>query len=78
VCILALLRRIWVMPPDWRDLPAAFGCRRGNCCAEGRDFHLFPDSLARRVGAYRSFADTVIEFGVPEYRPEHKSASVEK
>jgi NAD(P)-dependent dehydrogenase (short-subunit alcohol dehydrogenase family) len=43
------------------------------------DFHLFPDSLARRVGdAYRSFSETVIEFGVPEYRPEHKSASVEK
>lgn len=38
------------------------------------DFHLFPDSLASRVGeAYRSFAETIIEFGIPEYRPKHDS-----
>jgi hypothetical protein len=35
------------------------------------DFHLFPDALARRVGeAYRSFSETVIEPGIPEYRPK--------
>jgi len=43
------------------------------------DFHLFPDSLAKRVGAaYRSFSETVIEFGIPEYRAAHNSVPVEK
>lgn len=35
------------------------------------DFHLFPDALARRVGeAYLGFSKTVIEPGIPEYRPK--------
>jgi hypothetical protein len=38
------------------------------------DFHLFPDALARRVGeAYRSFSKTVIEPGIPEYRPKQSA-----
>jgi len=43
------------------------------------DFHLFPDSMAKRVGsAYRSFSESVIDCGIPEYRQEHKAAPVEK
>ncbi|HEX8874474.1 MAG TPA: SDR family oxidoreductase [Nitrosospira sp.] len=43
------------------------------------DFHLFPDSMAKRVGrAYQSFAGGVIETGIPEYRPKNLAASVEK
>ncbi len=43
------------------------------------DFHLFPDSMAKRVGnAYQSFFDTMVEPGIPEYRPENPSALVEK
>ena len=35
------------------------------------NFHLFPDSLAKRVGhAYESFAKNIIEADVPEYRVE--------
>lgn len=34
-------------------------------------FHLFPDSLAKRVGeAYESFARNIIETDIPEYHPE--------
>jgi hypothetical protein len=34
-------------------------------------FHLFPDSLAKRVGcAYESFAKNVIEADIPEYHTE--------
>jgi NAD(P)-dependent dehydrogenase (short-subunit alcohol dehydrogenase family) len=34
-------------------------------------FHLFPDSVAKRVGhAYESFAKNVIEADIPEYRTE--------
>lgn len=42
------------------------------------DFHLFPDSMAKRVGsAYQSFAGSVVEAGIPEYRPRIM-VSVEK
>jgi NAD(P)-dependent dehydrogenase (short-subunit alcohol dehydrogenase family) len=45
------------------------------------DFLLFPDSMAKRVGsAYRSFFESVIEAGIPEYKPkpENHAGPVEK
>ncbi|MEO7559708.1 MAG: SDR family oxidoreductase [Nitrosospira sp.] len=34
------------------------------------DFHLFPDSMAKRVGsAYQRFSESVIEADISEYRP---------
>lgn len=35
------------------------------------DFHLFPDSMAKRVGgAYRHFSESIIEADISEYRPD--------
>ena len=43
------------------------------------DFHLFPDAMAKRVGsAYQSFSESMVEAGIPEYKPENRAASVEK
>ena len=43
------------------------------------DFHLFPDSMVKRVGsAYQSFYESVVKAGIPEYRPRNHAASVEK
>jgi NAD(P)-dependent dehydrogenase (short-subunit alcohol dehydrogenase family) len=45
------------------------------------DFLLFPDSIAKRVGnAYRSFFESVVEAGIPEYKPksENHADPVEK
>lgn len=45
------------------------------------DFLLFPDSTAKRVeSAYRSFFESVVEAGIPEYKPkpENHADPVEK
>lgn len=35
------------------------------------DFHLFPDSMAKRVGsAYQHFSESIIEADISEYRPD--------
>jgi len=45
------------------------------------DFLLFPDSTAKRMeSAYRSFFESVVEAGIPEYKPkpENHADPVEK
>lgn len=37
------------------------------------EFHLFPDTMARRIGnAYRGFSQNVIEVGIEEYKAEKR------